>query len=510
MSKLAIVLDCGATNVRAIAVDEVGSIVAAAGVGNAPAEHPEGLIWDMGELWGKLAGACREVCAKLAAEGRSGEIAAVTCTTFGADGAPVDAVGELTYPLISWADDRRTAELAKRVAVEPGGWALFEKTGYQIITFDTLLRLMWLRENHPEALEAAEAFVMTPGLLSLRLCGEKSIDPTIAGTGMMMDMAARDWAPELLALAGVGPQLFPRWVEPGEVIGGVTAQAAAETGLPVGLPVVAAGHDTQFALFGAGARPEEAVLSSGTWEILMVRSPQYAATREGYEAGLMIEADAVAGWWNPQLLMMGSGVLEWVRGSFFAEAGGLEARPTREGEAAYAQMIAAARAIPAGSEGVTFLPSFVPDSGPTRKWGVPGALLGLGLQTGPGQVYRAALEGLCFQMRWALEILRSCVGFEAQGLRVVGGGSRNDLWNQLRADVSGLPVTVIAQKEATVLGASRFALRGAGVFGSLEEALGALALDETVYEPGAGQAEYEALYERFRRVPAALGTLGGW
>ena len=496
MPKLAVVLDCGATNVRAIAVDEVGNIVAAAGVGNAPAEHPEGLIWDMGELWGKLAGACREVCSKAPA----GEIAAVTCTTFGADGAPVDAAGELTYPLISWADDRRTAELARRVAVDPGGWPLFARTGYQIITFDTLLRLMWLRENHPEALEAAEAFVMTPGLLSLRLCGEMSIDPTIAGTGMMMDMAARDWAPELLALAGVGPELFPRWVEPGEVIGGVTAQAAAETGLPVGLPVVAAGHDTQFALFGAGARPEEAVLSSGTWEILMVRSPQYTATPEGFEAGLMIEADAVRGWWNPQLLMMGSGVLEWVRGSFFAGA---------EGEEAYEKMIAAGREVAPGSEGVTFLPSFVPDSGPTRKYGVPGAVLGLGLQTSPGQVYRAALEGLCFQMRWAIEILRQCVGFSAQGLRVVGGGSRNALWNQLRADISGLPVTVIAQKEATVLGASRFALLGAGVFGSLEEAQGALRLDETVYEPGEGREVYEGLYRRFREVPEVLGTLKG-
>ena len=112
MSKLAIVLDCGATNVRAIAVDEVGNIVAAAGAANAPASHPEGLIWDIEELWGKLAGACREVCSKVP----TGEIAAVTCTTFGADGAPVSAAGELTYPLISWADDRRTAELAKRVA----------------------------------------------------------------------------------------------------------------------------------------------------------------------------------------------------------------------------------------------------------------------------------------------------------------------------------------------------------------------------------------------------------
>lgn len=490
MPDIAIVFDCGATNVRAVAVDASGEILAAAGGPNAPREQQRGgLIWDTDEIWGKLAGACREVCAQVPAE----DLRAITVTTFGADGTPVEAQGQQTYPLISWQDNR-TADLAARLAHDPGGWPLFQRTGYQIITFNTLLKLIWLRENQPQALEQAETFLMTPGLLSFRLCGQFSIDPTIAGTAMAMDMAARDWAPELLALAGLKPDFFPPWVEPGEVIGTVHQQAAEETGLPVGLPVVAAGHDTQFALFGAGAQPQEAVLSSGTWEILMVRSPEYQATRQGFEDGLLIEADALPGYWNPQLLMMGSGVLEWVRDNFFGS------------EAEYAEMIAAAREVTPGSDGVSFLPSFQPDSGPAAKYGVPGALVGLGLQTGAGQVYRAALEGLCFQMRWALEILREAAGFDAQALRVVGGGSRNDLWNQLRAEVSGLPVTVIAQKEATVLGASRFALVGAGVFGDIAEAQAALHLDKTTFEPTAQQEYYEQLYQQFRNLPPALAT----
>lgn len=490
MPDTAIVFDCGATNVRAVAVDAAGQILATAGAPNAPVSQEDGgLIWDLDELWDKLAAACQEVCAQVPAE----SLRAVTVTTFGADGAPVDSQGRQTYPLISWQDDR-TADLAARLAQDPGGWLLFQRTGYQIITFNTLLRLIWLRENEPQALEQADTFLMTPGLLSFRLCGEFSIDPTIGGTAMAMDMAARDWDPELLALADLTPDFFPGWVEPGEVIGIVHQQAAEQTGLPGGLPVVAAGHDTQFALFGAGAQPGEAVLSSGTWEILMVRAPGYEATRQGFEEGLLIEADALPGYWNPQLLMMGSGVLEWVRDNFFS------------GEADYAEMIAAAHEVAAGSEGVTFLPSFHPDSGPTAKYGVPGALVGLGLQSGPGQVYRAALEGLCFQMRWALEILREAAGFDAQALRVVGGGSRNNLWNQLRAEVSSLPVRVLAQKEATVLGASRFALLGAGVFKDIQEAQTALHLDESTFDPGDQQEQYEQLYQHFRALPPALAT----
>jgi len=495
MSDLAVVFDCGSTNVRAVAVDAAGEIRAASSLPNSPApQEGQGLIWDMEEMWSKLCTCGREVCAQVPA----GDLRAVTVTTFGADGAPVDAAGQLTYPVISWADSARTAELARRVGEDPGGWPLFERTGYQIITFDTLLRLMWLRENAPQALEQADCFLMTPGLLSLRLSGERSIDPTIAGTSMALDMARRDWAPELLARAGLEPSFFPRWVEPGGVIGKLLPSAAADTGLPVGLPVVAAGHDTQFAPFGAGAHEGEAILSSGTWEIAMLRAREYRATRAGYEQGLLIEADAQPGYWNPQLLMMGSGVLEWVRGNFFH---GLS------GDEGYETMIAAAQAVPPGSDGVTLLPSFVADTGPTRQYGVSGALVGLGLQSGSGHIYRAALEGLSFQMRWALEILRDCVGFEAQAIRVVGGGSRNDLWNQLRADISGLPVTVIAQKEATVLGASRFALVGAGVFGEVAEAQAALKLDETVFTPGAQQEVYEGLYQTFRELPVKLA---GW
>src|SRR5262249_32014315 len=147
------------------------------------------------------------------------------------------------------------------------------------------------------------------GLLSRRLTGEASIDATGASTTMAMDLGRRTWSEEMLATAGLDPSFFPRWVEPGETIGTGSAAAAVEPGLPSGCPVFAGGHATQFAVIGSGAGPGEAVVSSGTWEILITPTDRFQPNDAGFAAGLVIEADARPGVWNPQCLMMGSGVL---------------------------------------------------------------------------------------------------------------------------------------------------------------------------------------------------------
>jgi L-fuculokinase len=493
--ELVVVLDCGATNARAVAVDTAGQVVASASLPNQPKRQPdapeEWRIWPLDEVFSKLASACAEALAEV----DPGRVMAVTVTTFGADGAPMDADGELTYPVISWQCNR-TEEIAENISDRMDPWDLFRITGYQVIPFDTLLKLIWLRENAPEALESADTWLMMPGLLSMKLCEEQSIDPTAAGTMMAMDMAKRDWSDEVLALADLSADFFPRWVEPGEVIGHVTAGAALETGLPEGIPVVAAGHDTQFAAVGSGARADEAILSSGTWEILMLRQDSYEATREGFEAGLIIEADAEPGRWNPQLLMMGSGPLEWVREHLFTQ---ISSRA-----AAYERMISAAEEVAPGAGGVMMLPSFVPETGPNAPHRTKGTLLGLGLNTTPAQIYRAGLEGLCYQLRHAAEVLGASTGFEPLGIRLVGGGAKNALWNQLRADVTGLPVTTIGNEEATVAGAAIFGFIGAGTFASVEEGQQAAELGERTIEPSANAAAYEELYSAYRRLPPAL------
>jgi L-fuculokinase len=126
-------------------------------------------------------------------------------------------------------------------------------------------------------------------------------------------------------------------------------------------------------------------------------------------------------------------------------------------------------------------------------------------------VYRAALEGLAFQLKDALAVFKTAAGIEPQALRVVGGGAKNHLWNQIRADVTGLPVVVPAEVEATALGAAIVALVGAGVYASIDEARDEIDFGETRVEPSRAASAYAGLYEVYKGLAPALAPfyLGG-
>jgi L-fuculokinase len=492
-----IVWDCGATNFRAVAMESTGKILAEAKHPNQtvgqPGGKPEWRIWDIEKIFSDLCGLTQKVVAEISAD----RIKAMTITTWGADATPLDKKGQLVYPLVSWQCPR-TEALMERVKKDGQAEKIFRKTGYQFMPFNTLFKMMWIHENAPEAWKNTYKFMNHTGILNHRLTGEFSIDATMAGTSMAFDIAARKWDNELLSLAGADESIWPRLVEPGETIGRVLPDVANTTGLPAGIPVIAAGHDTQFALYGSGAALDEAILSSGTWEILMVRAKPFAPGKETFESGILIEQDAAKGLVDPQFLMMASGTLEWVRKRFFA------GEPDAN---IYSLMTGEAKSVPAGANHLAFLANFMPHAGPAGVYNTPGSIIGINVNTTRGEIYRAALEGLTMQLRHALEIFTATVPFKAKAIRVVGGGSKNPLWNQIRADVTGLPVITTKHTEATVLGAAMFALVGIGEFKSLEEARKAIDVGQSVIEPSGEKAAYEALYGRYLRLVKNVGPL---
>ena len=288
-----LVLDCGATNVRAIAVNRQGKIVARAAVANASeiaAENNAWHQWSLDAIIQRLADCCHTLAAELA----DCRVRGITVTTFGVDGALVDENGQLLYPVISWKCPR-TAEVMQKIDRFLPQQRLQEISGVGAFGFNTLYKLVWMKENHPQLLEQAHAWLFISSLINHRLTGEFTTDLTMAGTSQMLDIHQRDFSPEILQATGLPRRLFPRLVEAGELIGTLQPDAAALLGIPPGIPVISAGHDTQFALFGAGAEQDEPVLSSGTWEILMVRSNRVNTSLLSHYAGSTCELDSQPG-----------------------------------------------------------------------------------------------------------------------------------------------------------------------------------------------------------------------
>ena len=278
-------LDCGATNVRAMVVDKQGAIVGKASQPNATLpgeENPEFHVWDADRIFRQLS-----ECAVKALEGLNAEqVTAVTITTFGVDGTLVDDAGNLLYPVISWKCPR-TAEVMKNIGKYISQEELNRISGVGAFAFNTIYKLVWLRENHPELLEKAHAWLFISNLLAYKLTGIMATDRTMAGTSQLTDLETGDFSEFILNCLGLSRGLFPPIVDAGETIGLLTPEAADAMNLPAlaGIPVISAGHDTQFAIFGSGADKNQPVLSSGTWEILMARSAQARLAREDYEDG---------------------------------------------------------------------------------------------------------------------------------------------------------------------------------------------------------------------------------
>ncbi|WP_421199886.1 L-fuculokinase [Aeromonas enteropelogenes] len=472
-----IVLDCGATNVRAIAVNTAGEVVAKAAVANAtePArEHPEWHQWSLEAILARFTHCCRELQPALAGY----EIRAVTVTTFGVDGALVDEDGELLYPIISWKCPRTVAVMEQiRRYLDPE--QLQRLSGVGQFGFNTLYKLIWLREQHPELVERAHAWLFISSLINHRLTGKMTTDRTMAGTSQLLSLQQECFSRTILDAVGLSEHLFPPMVAAGEVIGSLLPDFAEQLGLPAGIPVVSAGHDTQFALAGSGAGPDQPVLSSGTWEILMVRTPLVDSDALARVTGSTCELDADRGQFNPGLQWLASGVLEWVRTLGWPEGGDYEA------------MIDEARAVPVGCDGVRMAPNLLANGVGHGQ----GAFTGLSLSTRRGHLYRAALEALAFHLKEQLTRLEQIGHFQAQQLLVVGGGSRNALWNQIKADVLGLPVLAIDEAETTVLGAALYAMTGARLHPMLAAAHAALTRRYTPFQPSADAGAYQTLYK---------------
>jgi L-fuculokinase len=468
-----IVLDCGATNIRAMAVDAQGKVIAKAAVENASQaakEHEQWSNWSLDAILQRFTHCCTRLMEPLAGF----RIHAVSVTTFGVDGALVDKQGKLLDPIISWKCPR-TVEIMGDIARYISPDELQRLSGVGHFSFNTLYKLVWLKENRPSLWERAHAWLFISSLINHRLTGKFTTDRTMAGTSQLLDLQQETFSDVILRSIGLSDALFPPMIAPGEVVGPLLPEMAQRLGLPAGIPVISAGHDTQFAQFGSGAELEQPVLSSGTWEILMVRTPKVETTLLSQRSGSTCELDSCRGLYNPGLQWLASGVLEWIRKLYWRDV----ALPQ-----VYERMILEAAAVMPGADGVVMNCDLL-GSQAMAGW------QGVNLNTHRGHFYRSALEGLSYQLRQNLHMLQEISQFQARELIVVGGGGQNPLWNQIKADITDLPIKVLRDAETTVLGAAMFAWYGSGYYASVEQAREQVEFRYHYYYPSENRLLYQ-------------------
>ncbi len=462
---IVIVLDCGATNVRAVAVNGDGVIKAIHALPNETRPdpcYPGGLMWDVVEIWVKFCACTRAISKKLKKE----DIKAIIITTFGVNGAPVDDAGTILYPVISWKC-QRTISVMHNIGTYMPLSELYQISGVNAFSFNTIFSLLWLKENHPDILDNMEGFLFMPSFFIHKMTGQLVNDVTMAGTSMLTDLKSRKFSDVILNKTGL-PDKFFKCVDSGTIAGQLLPEPASEMGLPAGIRVIAGGHDTQMALIGSGGGIHEPVLSSGTWEVLMARSAQVTLSEESLKAGITNELDAVSGLYDSGMQWLGSGVIEWIKTAFYQKEA--EENP---GDV-YGIMIEEAEKVDPDEMHLCFTPDFNTMSG---------QISGIGMDTNRQQIFRSALEALVRKTRDGLEQLEKTAGFKSGSLIVVGGGSKNTLWNQLRANALGIPVKISPQAEITVMGAALIAHTALGNYSSIEEAAVHLCRNYTVFEP---------------------------
>ena len=218
----------------------------------------------------------------------------------------------------------------------------------------------------------------------------------------------------------------------------------------------------------------------------MARTSQFSSSEIELMNKLTTEADAQPGYFNIGQNWLGSGVLEWFSRNFY---------PELSCNNLYETMIREAEEIAPGTHGLKIDPAFIKESENSEA----GVISGLTINTSRAQIYRALIESLAFRLREGLASLQTSGNFKAEQLICVGGGSKNKLWNQIRADVCNLPILVIDQKETTVLGAALFIFAGSGLFNSVEEARKNILYKREFVNPSQNSQKYNELYLEYKR-----------
>jgi len=485
-------LDIGTSGVKALLLDVAGDVVASATTPLELSTPQPGWAEQHPDRWWE---ACLASTKRTLAGRDPGQVAAVGISGQMHSSVFLDGSSTVVRPALLWCDGRTSAECREITAQAGGEERLREWVCNPALEGFTLPKVLWLRTNEPAAFARVARVVLPKDFVRYRLTGVLAAEPSDASGTLMYDPAKQRWSREIMDAVGLPMTLLPDVGGSADVLGRVSSQAAALSGLRAGTPVVGGGADNACGAAGVGViAPGQAVASWGTSGTVLAPT---AAPRvdPGLRAHTFCHV-ARDTWYVMGVVLSAGGAVAWFRDRF--------ARDLGEGSEVDERLTAEAATAPAGAAGVTILPYLQGERTPHRDAALRGALLGLSLAHGRAHVARAVLEGVAFALRDSLAILES-LALSPTTMLLTGGGARSPFIRQLLADVFGLPVTTVNREEGPAYGAALLGAVGAGAFRDLGAAVAATLREAPPLPPHpSAMGEYRRLYRSFQaRYPAA-------
>jgi xylulokinase len=483
--EIVLALDVGTGGARVSAYDLDGVLVA-----NVEAEYPtyyERPGWaeqEPEDWWQAALLALQQIGSRLPAGSR---VAVLGLTGQSPSIAPFDRDGHALRRGLIYQDNRAVGEARAWRERLGGAENVHRRTGHDPAAFYIGPKVMWVQRHEPDIFARTALWMQPRDYVAWRLTGRAATDWSHAGSTLLFDIATRAWDADLFALLHIPATQFPQALAPWSILGEPLPAVARSAGLARDIPVVLGGADSQCCVVGAGVlSPWQLSDMAGTSTCLNapVRQPLDDLRVANY-------CHVVPDYWCTELGLNASGAaFEWLA-ALLAPAG---AAPI------FAACEEAARQAAAGAAGLLFLPYMA--DGERFNPGLRGGFCGLSLRHDRGTLARAVLEGVAFAIREHIEIMAEA-GAPTREIHASGGGARVGLWNQVKADVTGVPVISVAS-DATSLGVAIVAASAVNLHPSLESAIARCVKVSRTYEPDGRLAGlYAERYARFRELARA-------
>jgi xylulokinase len=486
-------IDVGTGGTRAVIVDKQGKVIASASSGHAPfrGDHPGWAEQDPEDWWRAAKEAINGAIAdaEAAAVKTSVTIEAIGLTGQMHGAVMLDAEGKPLRPALIWAD-QRTGPQCDWLHEHIGRERLIELTCNPALPNFTLTKLLWVKQHEPEIF-ARIAHVMCPkDYVRYRLTGVFAMDVHEASGTLLLDVTNRKWSSEVARVSGIDEAWLPPLFESQEVCAHISADAARDTSLTKGTPVVAGAGDQGAGAVGMGILKPGAVSATiGTSGVVFAATGKPTKDPGGR---LHTFCHAVPGHWHVMGVTQAAGLsLRWFRETF---APGVN----------YDALSASAEKVPAASDGLLYAPYLLGERTPHLDSNAAAAFVGITASHTAEHFTRAILEGVAFSLRDTFTLFNE-LSIPVERVRLGGGGARSPLWRRIQTDVYGHPTEVLTAEEGGAYGSALLAGVGVGAWPDTDTACEqSLEVAESFQpDPAAGKI-YDEAYQHYRAIYPAL------